>query len=96
MMPVAEPMTTSAARHLLRGILASGEVVFSGHALAEMRADGITHAEVIHVLRGGTVEPGELERASWRYRVRARDVYAVVTFRSAAMAIVVTAWRRTR
>lgn len=91
-----EPLSASNARKLLREISTSGEVVFSGHALVEMRADGITQAEVIHVLRGGIVEPGEIERGSWLYRVRAGDIYAVVTFRSAAMAVVVTAWRRSK
>jgi hypothetical protein len=38
----------------------------------------------------------ELERGSWRYRVRAQNVYAVVSFRSDSSAIVVTAWRSIR
>jgi hypothetical protein len=71
MSPLAEPLRPAAARILLRAILASGEVVFSGHALTEMGNDGITQADVIRVLRGGTVEPAEIERGSWRYRVRA-------------------------
>jgi Domain of unknown function (DUF4258) len=95
-LPLIEPLSPNAARGLLRAILASGEVVFSGHALTEMENDGITQADVIRVLRGGMVEPAELERGSWRYRVRAQNVYAVVSFRSESHAIVVTAWSHVR
>ena len=93
MSALAEPLGPQAARNLLRAILASGEVVFSGHALTEMKNDGITQADVIRILRGGTVEPAEHERGSWRYRVRAHDLYAVVSFRSESSSVVVTAWR---
>jgi len=92
----AEPLGTQAARNLLRAILASGEVVFSGHALTEMENDGITQAAAIRILRGGTVESAEFERGSWRYRVRARDAYVVVSFRTESSAVVVTAWRLAR
>jgi hypothetical protein len=90
---LAEPLQPAAARRQLRAILASGEVVFSGHALTEMANDGIMEADVIRVLRGGVVEPAEFERGSWRYRVRSGDVYAVASFRSELAAVVVTAWR---
>lgn len=58
-----------------------------------MAQDGISQAEAIGVLRSGVVEPAELERGSWRYRVRARRTYVVASFRSEAAAVVVTAWR---
>jgi hypothetical protein len=58
--------------------------------------DGITQADVIRILRSGTVEPAEFERGSWRYRIRAEKVYAVVSFRSELSAVVVTAWRTGR
>jgi Domain of unknown function (DUF4258) len=90
---IAEPLSPAATKRLLRVILATGEVVFSGHALDEMEQDGISQADVIGVLRGGTVEPAELEKGSWRYRVRAGRVYVVATFRSETAAAVVTAWR---
>jgi hypothetical protein len=93
MSPLTEPLRPDAARRQLRAILASGEVVFSGHALTELANDGIMEADVIRVLRAGVVEPAELERGSWRYRVHARDVYAVVSFRAELTAVVVTAWR---
>jgi hypothetical protein len=91
--PLAEPLGPPEARALLRSILATGRVSFSAHALQEMAEDGISEAEVIGVLRSGVVEPAELVRSSWRYRVRTSTVYAVVTFRSAAWTVVVTAWR---
>jgi hypothetical protein len=92
MSALAEPQGTHAARNLLRAILVSGEVVFSGHALTEMENDGSTQADVIRILRGGTVEPAEFERGSWRYRVRARDAYVLVSFPAESSAVVVTAW----
>lgn len=88
-----EPLRPSEAKKLLRAILACGEVVFTNHALYEMAQDRISQAAVIGVLRSGTVEPAEFEGGSWRYRVRARDVYVVALFRSEVSAVVVTAWR---
>ena len=87
-----EPLRPAEARVLLRTILATGEVIFTNHALDEMAQDGISQAEAIGVLRSGVVEPAEFERGSWRYRVRARRTY-VASFRSEAAAVVVTAWR---
>ena len=91
-----EPLTPAGAKHLLRAILASGEVVFASHALNEMEQDGISQADAIGVLRSGVVEPAELERGSWRYRVRVRTTYVVAAFRSELIAVVVTAWRVVR
>jgi hypothetical protein len=88
-----EPPRPAEARRLLRAILATGEVVFTNHALDEMAQDGISQAQAIGVLRSGVVEPAEFERGSWRYRVRARQTYVVASFRSEAAAVVVTAWR---
>lgn len=88
-----EPLRPAEARVLLRAILATGEVIFTNHALDEMAQDGISQAQAIGVLRSGVVEPAEFERGSCRYRVRARRTYVVATFRSEAAAVVVTAWR---
>jgi hypothetical protein len=96
MSPRAEPLSPATARSVLRAILVSGEVVFSGHALTEMENDGITQADVIRILRSGTVEPAEFERGPWRYRVRTQSAYAVVSFRSEVSAVVVAAWRSDR
>ena len=87
-----EPLTAPEVRKLLQRILATGEVRFTSHALAEMK-DGVTTQDVEAVLRGGVVEPGELVKGTWRYRIRAGGVYVVVTFRSGTLAVVVTAWR---
>ena len=73
--------------------MATGRVVFSRHALEEMAKDRLSDGDVAAVLRGGVVEPAELERGSWRYRMRAGPVYVVVTFRSETEIVVVTAWR---
>ena len=58
-----------------------------------MAKDGVTTQDVEAVLGGGVVEPGELEKGTWRYRIRAGGAYVVVTFRSETMAVVVTTWR---
>jgi hypothetical protein len=91
-----EPLPPGAAKIHLRAALASGAVSFSGHALGEMRNDGITEDEALAVLRGGVVEPAELERGSWQHRVRAGRVFVVITFRAADRVAVVTAWRSER
>jgi hypothetical protein len=93
MRTLGAPLRSAEAKKRLRAILADGEVVFTSHTLDEMERDGISQAEAIGVLRSGVVEPAELERGSWRYRVRARRMYVVVTFRSETAAVVVTAWR---
>jgi len=58
-----------------------------------MAKDGITQFEALGVLRSGVVEPGELVRSTWRYRVRVRQAVVVAAFRSECSAAVVTAWR---
>lgn len=78
---------------MLVDVLERGTVEFSAHARQEMAEDDVTEGEVMKVLRGGVVEPGEFERGSWRYRVRRAKVYAVVTFRAELWTIVITAWR---
>jgi hypothetical protein len=87
-----EPFSAAVAKRRILAALAEGSVSFSGHALEEMAKDEISQDEVVSVLRGGTVEPGEFERGSWRYRVRARRIHVVVAFRP-DLAVVVTAWR---
>lgn len=89
-----EPLSPPAARRLILAILLGGEVRFTSHALAEMAKDGITRDDVLALLRGGIVEPGEIERGSWRYRVRVAATYVVVAFRSELALLVITAWRK--
>ncbi|HEX7216728.1 MAG TPA: hypothetical protein VF578_21130 [Methylomirabilota bacterium] len=84
---------TGAAKRLILSILEAGTTVFSGHALDEIRKDKLTTVDCTNVLRGGVVEPGELERGSWRYRVKTNRMCVVVAFRSEMELVVVTAWR---
>ena len=88
-----EPLTPSEAKRVILQALASGDVRFTSHALDEMAKDGITQAEALGILRSGVVEPGELVRSTWRYRVRVRRAVVVTAFRSECSAVVVTAWR---
>jgi hypothetical protein len=88
-----EPLTEREVRQLIRGILATGTVGFSGHALEELAKDGLTTPDATNVLRNGVVDPGEWENGSWRYRLRTRRATVVVAFRSETRLVVVTAWR---
>jgi hypothetical protein len=90
---VREPLDPAAARALIRTILDGGTVSFSRHALEELRADDLITIDAVNVLRGGVVAPGELERGTWRYRVRTARLVVVVAFRSATELVVVTGWR---
>lgn len=86
-------LETGAAKRLIRRILESGTVAFSGHARDELRKDKLTTVDCVNVLRGGTVSPGEWERGSWRYRVKTNRICVVVVIRSETRLVVVTAWR---
>jgi hypothetical protein len=91
-----EPLGPVEARRLIRSVLATGNVLFSRHALGEMANDPygeITRVDVVNVLRGGVVEPGEPERGSWRYRVHTIRIWVVVAFNSETELVIVTAWR---
>lgn len=81
------------ARKLLREILASGTLTFSGHAKQEMEKDRLTTQDVVNVLRAGVVEPFEFEGGSWRHRVKTNTMCVVVVLVSEWEAVVVTAWR---
>jgi putative transcriptional regulator len=61
-------LPASAARKLLREILASGRLFYSDHAKKKMARDRLTPVDVVNVLRAGVVEPSELEHGSWRHR----------------------------
>ena len=58
--------------------------------------DGLSDVDAVNVLRGGVVEPAELEAGTWRYRVRTSRMYFVVVLRSETELRVVTAWRNKR
>jgi len=81
------------ARKLLREVLVSGTLTYSGHAKREMAKDELTIQDLVNVLRGGVVEPSELEHGSWRHRVKTNRICVVVVFVSEREAVVVTAWR---
>ena len=87
-----DPLEPAVARQWIRRIIEEGTVTFSAHALEEMAKDGMTTVDCGNVLRGGGVEPPELERGSWRYRVRTSRMCVVVAFRSSTELKVVTAW----
>jgi hypothetical protein len=89
-----EPLAPDAAKRLLREILRAGRLTYSSHAKQELLADEITTLDVVNVLRGGVVRPGEFEHGSWRYRVETQRIAVVVAFRSELHLVVVTAWRR--
>jgi hypothetical protein len=93
MPPLREPLEPEAAKLLIRKIIQLGTVGVSKHALEEMANDDLTTVDCVNVLRGGVVEPGELERSSWRYRVSTARMCVVVAFRSEEELVVVTAWR---
>src|SRR5437016_4303904 len=88
-----ECLPPATVKRALLAALADGGVSFTRHALTEMAKDKITEDEALAVLRAGVVEPGELERGSWRYRVRVPRTFVVVALRSETAAVVVTAWR---
>jgi hypothetical protein len=93
---VLEPLAPADAKRLILACLSEGTVSFSKHAEHEMAHDkfgAIDKIDVINVLRGGVVDPAELEKGSWRYRVRTQRITTVIAFRSETALVIVTAWR---
>lgn len=88
-----EPLDERGVRRLLREILDSGKLRISGHAYDEMEADRLVEQDVRNCLWAGRFDGCDLERDSWRYRVRTAWIVVVVAFRSETQAVVVTAWR---
>lgn len=92
-----EPLPADEAKRLIIRAIDSDRVDFrQAHARDEMADDDLSIRDVLRVLRGGVVEPGELHRNTWRYRVRTSWAYVVVTFRTEDNVVVVTAWRMKR
>jgi hypothetical protein len=90
-----EPLSPTDAKKAILSIIEDGAVSFSKHALEEMAKDNLNDQDALNVLRAGIVEPAEIEKGSWRYRVRTpRGLYFVVAFRSETELRVVTAWRK--
>lgn len=90
---LVEPLSPVDAKRLIGAILDEGSIAFSKHALKELEKDDLTPVDTANILRGGIVEPGELENGSWRYRVRTTRMCVVVAFRSETELRIVTAWR---
>jgi hypothetical protein len=91
-----EPLSAPDAKALIRKLLDTGRVRFSGHALQEMAHDPlgpISKVDVVNVLRGGVVDPGELRNGTWRYPVRTARLWVVVAFRGPSIVVIVTSWR---
>ena len=88
-----EPLGEPECRQLIRQVLSKGSLSFSRHALSEMATDRLAETDIVNVLRGGFPGPGELENGSWRYCVKTQRIAVVVSFRSRASLVVVTAWR---
>jgi len=55
--------------------------------------DDLETTDVLNMLAGGVVEPGEFENGSWRYRIWTARMCVVIAFRSETELRVVTAWR---
>lgn len=91
-----EPLDRTRAEQLIRAILGAGETSFSDHALDEMAKRDLTAQDCKNVMRGGWVESAELEKGTWRYRVRTSRMCVVLAFRSETRLVVVTAWREDR
>jgi hypothetical protein len=90
---LVEPLEPDKARRLIQKILQKGAVSISHHAEAELAKDALSTVDAVNVLRAGVVEPAELERGTWRYKVRTNRIVVVVAFRSGSEMTVVTAWR---
>ncbi len=90
--PFEEPLAPDVAQRLVRHILATGGVVLSRHAAERIARHGLETKDWEHALGAGWVLTGEWENGSWRYQVRTQTVTVVVTFRSLAELVVVTAW----
>jgi hypothetical protein len=89
-----EPLAADEAKRLIVKAIGSDRVDFKQvHAREEMTHDDLSMRDVLRILRGGVVEPGELLRNTWRYRVRTSWAYVVVRFRTEDNVVVVTAWR---
>jgi hypothetical protein len=90
---VKEPLPPATVKRLFVEIFVEGVLSFTKHAYEEMAEDKMTEIDVRNTLKGGVFRPGELVSGTWRYRAERNRMAAVVAFRSATHAVVVTAWR---
>jgi hypothetical protein len=90
------PLSNDDAKRRVVGIIGSGIVRFTPHALREMKHDRMVEAEVLRVLRSGRVEFSEFEGGEWRYRMVTGAACVVFSFAGEDALVVVTAWRQGR
>ena len=89
---VGEPFSPTKAKAMIVEIVTTGGgVSFGVHALDEMAKDDLSIVDAKNVLKGGVVQPAEMEKGTWRYRVRTSRMLFVVAFRTARKLAVVTA-----
>ncbi len=88
-----EPFEPQYARKIIRQILETGTVSFTGHCRKELEKDDRSTVDCTNALRAGAVQPSEWENGSWRYRVETGRVTVIVQFVSEDSLIVITAWR---
>ena len=62
---MSQPLSAIVARNLARQILATGDVTFTSHALAELAKDDKTTVDAINVIRGGVYREAEWENGGW-------------------------------
>ena len=93
------PLAPPAAKVCILEILERGRIRFTKYCRGRMAERKVTEVDVMHVLRGGVVEPAELEGQAWRYRVRAGRIHVVVEIDQdvdGAFVLTVTVWRKDR
>ena len=91
-----DPISPVEAKHLIRAILDTGDVVLSKHFDDEALKDGLTVIDAESVLRGGIVREPEWENGSWRYQVETQRIRVVVCFDDETTLILVTIMRLRR
>ena len=94
--PCRDALEPREAHRLIRQAIGSGSTVISPHFVKRLTDRGLDMQDCINVLTSGTVDPPELEKGSWRYRVRTQHIEVIVTFRSATEIVLVSAWGRQR
>jgi uncharacterized protein DUF4258 len=87
------------ARKLVSEVAARypANIRFSRHALEEMGMDNLTTGDVLNIIKSPSakiIEEPELERGSFRYRLRTNNITVVLAFDSKTSFVVITAWRK--
>lgn len=88
-----EALKPAAAQRVIRAILASGTVSFSGHAQLRMGERKLTTVDIANVLRGGRVGTTEIVFGRVRYHVMTAKIRVVVEIQSEHALLVISTWR---